>query len=124
KKGDFVAALEYQYLFFKKSGTGQYDLACYYARVGDVSGALYYLQIAAKDDFSDADWARRDADLVNVRRDPRWPAVFAYMRAYQPHWATCGISETSLMLPADSTPSQPLPLFIALHGLYRTPHDS
>jgi hypothetical protein len=84
--GNYQAAIQCQLLAVLKTGEGRYNLACFYARAGNIEGALYWLQEAAKEEETDAVWASHDDDLVRVRQDPRWPALFDYMRAYQRFW--------------------------------------
>jgi hypothetical protein len=83
----YQAAIKCQYLVVIKTDTGRYNLACFYARAGNIDGALYWLQVGAKEEETDAVWASHDDDLVGVRQDPRWPALFDYMRAYQRYWS-------------------------------------
>ncbi len=116
ENGQYRLALQCQYQSVVKEQVGQYDLACYYARIGDVPGALYWLQDAAREDGVDADHSSRDSDLVAVRKDPRWPKLRAYLRACQRYWESSGYSETSLVLPQNAAPETPIPVFIGLHG--------
>jgi hypothetical protein len=85
--GNFQAAIQCQHQAVLKTGEGRYNLACFYARAGNVEGALFWLQVAAKEEATDAVWASHDGDLVRVRQDPRWPALLDYMRAYQRYWS-------------------------------------
>lgn len=117
RQGQFRTAVQFQYQCVIKTQVGHYDLACYYARAGDVPAALYWLQDAAKDDGVDVDHAGRDRDLVEVRKDPRWPKLRTYLLAYQRHWESSGYSETSLVMPQNAVPHTPIPVFIGLHGL-------
>ncbi len=114
---NYPAAIQCQSMIVRKTNAGQYDLACYYSLARDIDAALYWLQVAAREEGANADWACRDSDLVNVRNDARWPKVLTYVRVYQRYWETSGFSETALVLPHDATPEKPLPVFIGLHGM-------
>jgi predicted esterase len=120
---NYPAAIQCQYMTVRKTNTGQYDLACYYSLARDIDAALYWLQVGAREEGSNADWACRDSDLVNVRSDARWPKVLTYLHVYQRYWETSGFSETSLVLPRDATPERPLPVFIGLHGMGTNAHS-
>lgn len=113
----FQAAIQCQYQSVIRADTGRYNLACFYARAGDIAGALYWLQECARLEDSNAAWASRDGDLVAVRKDPRWPELLNYLRAYQKYWETSEHSETALVLPHEMPADRTLPLFIGLHGL-------
>ena len=116
-KGDLQSAIQCQYMAVMRTDSGRYNLACYYSRAGNVDAALYWLQIGAKDEGSDAVLTNRDGDFVELRKDPRWPQLLSYLRIYQSYWETSGISETSLVLPRDTMPEKPIPVFIGLHGV-------
>ena len=115
-RGDFLAAVQCQHMSVIKSNSGRYNLACYYSLAGNVTAAFYWLQSAAMEEGTDPDWATRDSDLVNVRKDKRWPRVLAFLRKCQQYWETTSFSETSLVLPRQATANQPIPVFIGLHG--------
>lgn len=117
EKGLYKAAVQCQFAAVMKTNTGRYNLACYYARAGNIQAALYWLQVAVREEESNAEWASQDADLEQVRKDRRWPTVLAYMKAGQRYWEASGVSETSLVLPQGATSDKALPLFIGLHGL-------
>lgn len=121
-RGDVLSAVQCQYMSVSKSNTGRYNLACYYSLAGNVTAALYWLQVAAQEDGTDSDWATKDSDLVNVRKDSRWPRVLNYLRRCEKYWATTSFSETSLVLPGHATPDQAIPVFIGLHGLGHYAH--
>jgi hypothetical protein len=86
ERGNYRAAVQCQHLALVKTGIGRYNLACFYAREGDVDAALYWLQMSAREESTDAAWASRDEDLVGVHEDLRWPALLDYLRAYQRYW--------------------------------------
>jgi predicted esterase len=113
----FQKAVQCQYQSVVRADEGRYNLACYYARSGDVPAALYWLQECARVEDSNAVWASRDHDLIPVRKDPRWPALLNYLRAWQKYWETSNHAETSLVLPRVMPPDRKVPVFIGLHGL-------
>jgi predicted esterase len=115
KLGDVSTALSCQYVAVIKSGSGRYNLACFYSLAGNVDAALYWLQMAAREEGTDPDWATKDSDLTKVWRDARWPRVLAYLRKCQQYWETSGFSETALILPRQAATDQPIPVFIGLH---------
>ena len=49
-----------------------YDLACTSSLLGDPAGAESYLRKAWDAGYRDADQIERDADLRNLRADPRY----------------------------------------------------
>lgn len=59
-----------------------YNLACSYARAGDVHGAFEWLGRAVDLGFSDVALFQRDPDLEALRHDDRYDAV---LRRLQPH---------------------------------------
>lgn len=109
-------AVQCQYQCVAKSHSGQYNLACFYGCSGDVAAALYWLQIAGREDGVDVQHASRDPDLKTVRKDPRWPQVRVYLRGCERYWEASGHSETCLVLPQNAPPGKPIPVFIGLHG--------
>ena len=79
--GDYRLAAQLQYWAVETTGTEQYDLACYHARLGRVNAAFYWLQLAAVEDGVDAAWAEQDPDLEPLRGDARWGKVRDYFAA-------------------------------------------
>ena len=71
-KEDYSHAATYQYWFVQKTKTGQYNLACFLAQIGQTDAAFYWLQQAAIEEGVDSTHAQRDSDLTSLRRDPRW----------------------------------------------------
>lgn len=115
-------AVRCQYQVVSKSDAGRYNLACYYARAGDMPAALYWLQAGARDEGADADWALQDDDLAGIRKDSRWPKLLRYLRVCQRYWETGNFSETTLVLPHGTLAGRPIAVFIGLHGLGDTAH--
>ncbi|MCA9141951.1 MAG: alpha/beta fold hydrolase [Planctomycetaceae bacterium] len=97
--------------------SGLYNLACYYSLADNVEGALYWLQMAAAKEGVDADWALRDSDLVNVRRDSRWNQMNQFLRQYNRYWQGSDHNETTLILPAGYQRSEALTAVVGLHGM-------
>ncbi len=58
-----------------------YNYACCLARTGQVDEALVALEKAVRVGFSDADLARKDADLESLREQPRFLALLRSMEA-------------------------------------------
>jgi predicted esterase len=116
-------ALQFQFQALIKDQIGQYNLACYYARAGDIPAALYWLQDAGREEGVDVDHATRDEDLVDVRKDPRWPKLRNYLRKCERYWEASGYSETSLVVPQNIAPGTPIPVFIGLHGFGSSAHE-
>lgn len=120
---EYQAAVQCQYQSVIKTRTGFYNLACFYARAGDIPAALFWLQVSAREEMANAAWASQDEDLVDVRKDPRWPVVLNYLTAWQWKWEQSERSETTLILPRNATASQPLPVFIGLHNMNSNSHN-
>ena len=121
-QGKYQAAVQCQYQSILKSETGYYNLACFYARAGDIPAALFWLQVSAREEMANPQWALQDDDLIAVRKNPRWPILLNYLTAYQWKWEQSGRSETSLVLPLNATAGQPLPVFIGLHHTNANAH--
>jgi len=119
----FRHALQFQFQAVAKDQNGQYNLACYYARAGDVPAALYWLQDAGREEGVDVGHATRDEDLIEVRKDPRWPTLRTYLRKCERYWEASGYSETSLVAPQNVAPGTPIPVFIGLHGFGSSAHE-
>ena len=98
-------------------------MACYHARLGQSEAALYWLQRSAIEESADADYAALDSDLATLRTDPRWPGVFAFLKATQAWYRTHPLDRQLLSLPAHHQLGGSLPLVIGLHGLGSDPED-
>jgi phospholipase/carboxylesterase len=83
---------------------------------GDVDAAFYWLQVAAREDGVDANWAERDADLQHLRSDPRWPKVSRYLHECAAYFAAHGQPVTYVRAPKGSDGEQPTALLLWLHG--------
>lgn len=123
QQGEYQAAVQCQYQSVLKTRTGYYNLACFYALAKDVPAALFWLQVSAKEEVANAQWASKDEDLVDVRKNPRWPILLNYLTAYESHWEKTGKAETTLILPRNATAGQPLPVFIGLHATGDNAHN-
>ena len=67
-----------------------YNLACYSALASKTDAAFYWLQQAGLTEGFDLEWAERDADLVRVRADPRWPTFVPWLGQCQAYWNVAG----------------------------------
>lgn len=54
-----------------------YDLACYYALTGQQERAIAQLREALRLDPGLTEWSRRDTDLISIRDDPAYEALYA-----------------------------------------------
>ena len=84
---------------------------------------MFWLQVSAREEMANADWAMHDEDLVEIRKNPRWPILLNYLTAYQWKWEQSGHSETSIILPRNATAGQTLPVFIGLHSMNGNAHS-
>lgn len=53
-------------------GLNYYNLACAYSLNGDVNAGLTALEQAIKEGYKGFEWMKRDGDLKNLRKDPRF----------------------------------------------------
>jgi predicted esterase len=122
-KEDYSRAATYQYWYVQKSQTGQYNLACFLARVGQTDPAFYWLQRAALEEGVDTLHAQRDEDLASLHRDPRWAQVLPYLTACNRYFETAPVARTTLVLPKGYQKGTPIPVVLWLHGLGSRPDD-
>lgn len=115
--GEYRKAVLLQSWGVQKAGHGRYNLACYYALLGNVDGALYWIQEAAATEGVDAAGAARDGDLKSVRPDPRWQSVARYLESYERFWAASGLHDERLIVPDGYHADRAIPLLVGLHGL-------
>jgi predicted esterase len=120
---DYSRAAAFQYWHVQKSGTGQYNLACFLAQIGRTDPAFYWLQRAAIEEGVDTQHAQRDEDLVSLRRDPRWAQVRQYLVDCNRYFESGAISRTVLVLPKGYRKGTPIPAVLWLHGLGSRPDD-
>jgi pimeloyl-ACP methyl ester carboxylesterase len=119
----YQVAAPYQYWYVQKTKEGQYDLACYIARTGQIDAAFYWLQIAAIEQGLDTEHVKSDEDLESLRRDPRWERVFDYIEACSNYFETGPFARTVLVLPTGYKKPAPLPAILWLHGARSHPGD-
>ena len=50
----------------------QYNAACFYARVGENNLAIDTLKNAMAAGYQDYEWIKRDSDLDNIRKEPKF----------------------------------------------------
>lgn len=119
ERKNYPAAAHAQYWFVENNGgeDGLYDLACYLSRTGEVEASFHWLFKAAEIEGVDANWAREDLDLANLRRDRRWPAANTFLGQCDRYWEHSGVREHVLVVPSGYSPQRPVPLVIGLHGL-------
>lgn len=117
--GEYDDAVQLQYWAVKNGdgSDGLYNLACFYSLAGKADASFYWLQLAAEKQGVDPDWAGEDSDLKNIRKDSRWPKVRNYLRAWNAHWGTSTLSETTLVVPKGYDPATPIPVIVGLHGM-------
>jgi pimeloyl-ACP methyl ester carboxylesterase len=119
----YQVAAPYQYWYVQKTREGQYDLACYVARTGQIDAAFYWLQIAAIEQGLDTEHVKRDEDLESLRRDPRWDKVFQYVEACSNYFESGPFARTVLVLPRGYKKPAALPAILWLHGARSRPDD-
>jgi predicted esterase len=120
---DYARAATLQYWLVEKTKSGQYDLACYLARIGKTEEALYWLQVAALDEGVDSSHAEHDEDLVTLHRDARWARVRQYLAACNRYFEATPNPRTELILPNGYKKGTPIPAVVWMHGLGSHPGD-
>lgn len=95
----------------------RYNLACALSRDGQLEAAFYWLQNAALEEGVDAEWALGDADLENLRADPRWTKVGPFLQAMNADFRTRDMLKVNTVLPQGHDPKQPIVTVVGLHGL-------
>lgn len=120
-QGDYASAAAYQYWYVKKSGTGQYNLACFLSQIKQVDPAFYWLQLAAIEEGVDAQHASQDEDLDSLRRDPRWSQMSRFLAAYNDYFEETPVKQHVLIVPAGYQVGTPIPVVIWLHGMGAEP---
>jgi predicted esterase len=120
---NYAAAAIAQYWHVQASGSGQYDLACYLARSGEIERAFYWLQIAAIEEGVDADHSQRDEDLTSLRGDQRWGTVLRYVEECNRYFESAPLAHTVLILPEGYQKPAAIPAILWLHGFRSRPDD-
>lgn len=123
QQGNYSRAANFQYWYVQKSKTGQYNLSCFLARIGQTDPAFYWLQIAALEEGVDTAGAQSDGDLASLRRDPRWVQVRRYLQDCNRYFETADIGRTLLILPKGYKLGSPIPVVLWLHGHGSCPED-
>jgi predicted esterase len=123
RSADYRRAASAQYWLVTKFKTGQYDLACYLARIGQTDAAFYWLQVAALEEGVDANFAERDEDLDSLRRDERWPEVHRFLVACNDYFASGPFARVAVILPNNYKKDTAIPVILWLHGLGSRPED-
>jgi predicted esterase len=122
-KEDYSRAATFQYWYVQKSKTGQYNLACFLAQIGQIDPAFYWLQQAAVEEGVDTQHAQRDEDLTSLRRDPRWEKVRRYLADCNRYFESAPLARTALVLPKGYRKGDAIPAVLWLHGLGSRPED-
>lgn len=122
-KEDYPRAAAYQYWYVQKTQTGQYNLACFLAQIGQTDPAFYWLQRAASEEGVDAQHAQRDEDLASLRKDPRWARVQQYLSDYNRYFETAPVGRTALLVPKGYKKETPIAAVVWLHGLGSNPEN-
>jgi predicted esterase len=122
-KEDYSRAATYQYWYVHKTKSGQYNLACFLAQLGQTDPAFYWLQLAALEEGVDTQHAQRDVDLASLQKDPRWAKVRQYLADCNRYFESAPLGRTTLVLPKDYKKGTALPAILWLHGLGSRPED-
>jgi predicted esterase len=120
-KADYPRAAVFQYWYVQNSRTGQYNLACFLARTGQIDPAFYWLEQAAIEEGVDPAHAQQDEDLVSLRRDPRWPRVYRYLEDCNRYFESAPPARTVVILPKGHQKTLAIPAILYLHGLGSRP---
>lgn len=122
-RGDYRTAAQLLHWAVAGGMDERYDLACYYARAGQLDASFHWLERAAAEEGVDPDWAAQDTDLEALRNDARWAKVHPYLVKAAQYWAQSGIKKTLLVLPKGYRPGQPIPVVMGMHGMGSQPED-
>jgi predicted esterase len=122
-KADYNRAATFQYWYVQKSKTGQYNLACFLARIGKTDPAFYWLQQAAMEEGVDTPQAEVDEDLDSLRSDPRWAKVRQYLEDCNRYYESNPLRRTTLLVPKNYKKGTPIPVVLWLHGLGSNPEN-
>jgi predicted esterase len=120
---DYPRAAAFQYWYVQKAKTGQYNLACFLAQIGQTDPAFYWLQVAALEEGVDTQHALRDDDLVSLRRDPRWNTCRQFLEDCNRYFESTPLARTVVVLPKGYQKGTPIPAILWLHGLGSRPED-
>jgi predicted esterase len=106
----------FQRLAVEKGSDQFYNLACYESLAGRIDESIYWLQEAGLKEGVSIDWSQEDSDLENLRDDPRWNRVLAFLKQCGRYWAASGTDDHQLVLPANYD-GEPIPVMVWLHGM-------
>lgn len=120
--GEYAKAIPLEHWAVAGGHRGKYNLACYYARVGQIDASIYWLESAA-DEGVDPIWAEQDSDLLPVRGDPRWRTLRTFLGEAGRYWAASGVKVTKVVVPKGYTLGRPIPVIVGLHGMGSVPGD-
>lgn len=83
ERSEYKKALEQYRLGLKiepKNSICHYNVACTYSRMKDIEKALDALEKSVECGYRDVDWMEKDADLDNLRDQPRYKAIVRKLR--------------------------------------------
>src|SRR5262249_41421270 len=115
-RNDYQAALAAQFWAVKNGSKSFYNLACFYARNQDHDAAFYWLQKAATEEGVDPSHASNDDDLDDLRADPRYARVLAFLKDSAAYWRDHAEPVTLVYVPAGHDKTKPSPVLVCLHG--------
>lgn len=98
---------------FPARSASYYNIACAYARAGNVDDAFDWLNRAAEHGFDDIVHMARDTDLDPIRADPRYGAVVERLGERTLQITTVHVAAPEPAGPA--APASPHPIVIVLH---------
>jgi predicted esterase len=114
-RGEYDAAISHLH-YALISGVGSaYNLACYYALVGQSEAAFYWLERGALEEGIDVHWADRDSDLDLLRRDPRWTRVREQLAQASAYWAAQP-GRATVVVPSGYAVGTPIGVLLGLHA--------
>jgi predicted esterase len=117
-RGEYDAAISHLHYALIGGVGSAYNLACYYALVGQSEAAFYWLERGALEEGVDAHWADQDGDLALLRRDPRWTRVRGQLAQASAYWAAQP-GRAMVVVPSGYMVGTPIGVLLGLH-----PQDS
>jgi predicted esterase len=113
-RGEYDAAISHLHYALISGAGSAYNLACYYALVGQAEAAFYWLERAALEEGVDAHWANQDSDLELLRRDPRWTRVKEHLAQTSAYWAAKP-GRATVVVPSGYAVGTPIGVLLGLH---------
>lgn len=108
--------------------TAAYNLACAYARSGDVPNACKWLRKSVDNGWSDLQHILSDTDLDNIRENADYLDILETVKererdAFKRFAELVDKHVPIVVLPKNHDPAKPAPLIIAMHGYGTTADD-